>query len=111
MSPKYGKWWTGSDLSIEQSRKLIPGQNATVVQVSPAVLAGIITMLTKPDLGPIFPEDMRSDEVMRFIKPYLGNWISKPIDWEPCKKNVPNKYCKDKNLIFQKFLVSPPVTQ
>ena len=111
MSPKYGKFWTGSDLSIEQSRKLIPGQNATVVQVSPAVLAGIITMLTKPDLGPVFPEDMNSDEVMRFIRPYLGNWISKPIDWEPCKKNVPNKYCKDKNLIFQKFLVSPPVTQ
>ena len=111
MSPKYGKWWTGSDLSIEQSRKLIPHQNATVVQVSPAVLAGIITMLTKPNLGPIFPEDMRSDEVMRFIRPYLGLWISKPIDWNPSLKNVPEKYHKVKDLIFQRFLVSPPVTE
>ena len=111
MSPKYGKWWTGSDLSIEQSRKLIPHQNATVVQVSPAVLAGIITMLTKNDLGPIFPEDMNSNEVMRYIKPYLGDWISKPIDWNPSMKNVPEKYHKTKDLIFQRFLVSPPVTE
>jgi homospermidine synthase len=110
MSPKYGKFWTGSDLSIEQSRKLIPHQNATVVQVSPAVLAGIITMLTKPNLGPVFPEDMNSTEVMRFIKPYLGNWISKPITWEPSLRGVPEKYHKTKDLLFQKFLVSPPPT-
>jgi len=111
MSPKYGKWWTGSDLSIEQSRKLIPHQNATVVQVSPAVLAGIITMLTTPDLGPIFPEDMDSHKAMRYIKPYLGLWISKQIIWEPSMKNVPEKYHKTKDFIFQKFLISPPVTE
>lgn len=111
MSPKYGKWWTGSDLSIEQSRKLIPHQNATVVQVSPAVLAGIITMISKPDLGPVFPEDMDSYEVMRYIKPYLGLWISKPIVWEPRLDNVPKKYHKTKDLLFQKFLISPPPTE
>lgn len=110
MSPKYGKWWTGSDLSIEQSRKLIRHQNATIVQVSPAVLAGIMTMLMKPDLGPIFPEDMDSNETMRFIKPYLGDWISKPIHWDPSLQNTPKKYHKTKDLLFQKFLVNPPVT-
>jgi homospermidine synthase len=68
-------------------------------------------MLTKPNLGPVFPEDMNSNEIMRFIKPYLGLWISKPIVWEPSMKNVPEKYHKTKDLLFQKFLVSPPVTE
>jgi homospermidine synthase len=111
MSPKYGKWWTGSMLDIETSRKLIPHQNATVVQVSPSVLADIIYALKYPDLGPIFPEDMDSTWVMKkLIMPYLGKWISEPVSWEPSLKNVPEKYHKTKDLIFQKFLVSPPVT-
>jgi len=53
---------------------------------------------------------MNSNEIMRFIKPYLGDWISKSIVWEPSMKNVPEKYHKVKDFIFQRFLVSPPVT-
>ena len=52
-----------------------------------------------------------TNEIMRFIKPYLGNWISKPIDWNPSLRGVPEKYHKVKDFIFQRFLVSPPVTQ
>jgi homospermidine synthase len=112
ISPKYGKWWTGSDLNIETSRKLIPHQNATVVQVSPSVIAGIIYALQNPNMSPIFPEDMDSNYVMdKFIKPYLGKWISKQVVWEPSTKGLPEKYKKEKNYIFQRFLVSPPVTQ
>ena len=112
MSPKYGKWWTGSDLDIETSRKLIPHQNATVVQVSPSVVGAIIYALQKPNLSPIFPEDMDSDYIMNmFIKPYLGKWISKPVVWEPSTKGLPEKYKKEKNFVFQRFLVSPPVTK
>lgn len=112
MSPKYGKWWTGSDLDIETSRKLIPHQNATVVQVSPSVIAGIIYALQNPNISPIFPEDMNSQYIMdKFIKPYLGKWISKPVVWEPSTKGLPEKYKKEKNFVFQRFLVSPPVTQ
>jgi homospermidine synthase len=112
MSPKYGKWWTGSDLDIETSRKLIPHQNATVVQVSPSVLGAIIYALQNPNLSPIFPEDMNSNYIMNmFIKPYLGRWLSKPVMWEPSTKGVPEKYKREKNFVFQRFLVSPPITQ
>lgn len=111
MSPKYGKWWCGSDLDIDTSRKLIPHQNATVVQVSPSVIAGIIYCLQNPDRSPVFPEDMDLYYMEKFIKPYMGRWISKPIQWDPDTSKLPKKYQKEKNLVFQKFLVSPPVTK
>jgi homospermidine synthase len=33
MGHDYNSWWTGSILSIEEARKLAPGQNATTIQV------------------------------------------------------------------------------
>ncbi|AGE50256.1 homospermidine synthase [Acanthocystis turfacea Chlorella virus Canal-1] len=112
MSPDFGKWWCGSKLTIEESRRLIPHQNATIVQVSPSILAGMIYMIQHPDKAPVFPEDLPEDYVMNgFIKPYLGEWISQPVKWEPEGKTMLPKYKKEKNLVFQKFLVSPPPTR
>ncbi|AGE51466.1 homospermidine synthase [Paramecium bursaria Chlorella virus CviKI] len=112
MSPKYGKWWTGSLLDIETSRKLVPHQSATIVQVSASVLAAIIYALKYSNLGPIFPEDMDSDWIMKkLIMPYLGEWRSAKIVWEPSLSNVPKKYHKTKDLIFEKFLINPPVME
>ncbi|AGE59850.1 homospermidine synthase [Acanthocystis turfacea Chlorella virus TN603.4.2] len=112
MSPDFGKWWCGSKLTIEESRRLIPHQNATVVQVSPSILAGMIYMIQYPDMSPVFPEDVPEDYLMNtFIKPYLGEWISIPVNWEPTGKTMLPKYKKEKNLVFQKFLVSPPPTK
>ena len=34
MGHVFNSWWTGSDLSIQQSRKLVPHQNATTLQVA-----------------------------------------------------------------------------
>src|SRR6516162_10136072 len=42
-------YWYGSQLSIEETRKLAPYQNATGLQVTSAVLAGIVWMLENPD--------------------------------------------------------------
>ena len=33
-------YWTGSQLDIHEARKLVPGQNATTLQVAAAVLGG-----------------------------------------------------------------------
>jgi homospermidine synthase len=112
MSSDFGKWWCGSKLTIEESRRLIPHQNATVVQVSPSILAGMIYMIQFPDKSPVFPEDVPEDYLMNnFIKCYLGEWISQPVVWEPTGKTMLPKYKKEKNLVFQKFLVSPPPTK
>jgi homospermidine synthase len=110
-NPKFGKWWIGSLLDIDTSRKLIPHSNATVVQVVPNVLASIIYSLQNPDLGPIFPEDLPEYVMKDFVIPYLGEFVSRPVDWNPSLEGVPEKYHKTKDLLLQKFLVSPPVTQ
>ncbi|MBV8836418.1 MAG: homospermidine synthase, partial [Alphaproteobacteria bacterium] len=44
-------YWYGSQLSIEETRKLAPYQNATGLQVTSAVLAGLVWMLENPDRG------------------------------------------------------------
>lgn len=106
MSRDNGCWWIGSLLDIETSRKLIPNQSATVVQVSASVLAAIVTAIREPNRGPIFPEDLDSDKAMKIIKPYLGKFVSYPLNWSP--KNVPEKYAKERDWIIQKLLVTVP---
>jgi homospermidine synthase len=97
MSPDFGKWWCGSKLTIEESRRLIPHQNATIVQVSPSIIAGIVYMIQNPDKSPVFPEDLPEDYVMNsFIKCYLGTWISQSVNWEPSGKTMLPKYKKEK---------------
>jgi Homospermidine synthase len=44
-------YWYGSQLSIEETRRLAPYQNATGLQVTSAVLAGIVWMLENPERG------------------------------------------------------------
>ena len=39
MGHAYNSWWIGSDLSIEESRRLVPHQNATTMQVAISVVA------------------------------------------------------------------------
>lgn len=106
MSRDNGCWWIGSLLDIETSRKLIPHQSATVVQVSASVLAAVVTAIREPDRGPIFPEDLDSDKAMKIIKPYLGKFVSYPLEWTP--KNVPEKYAKERDWVIQKLLVTLP---
>src|SRR6478672_1666363 len=44
-------YWYGSQLSIEETRKLAPSQNATGLQVTSAVLAGMVWALENPQAG------------------------------------------------------------
>ena len=39
MGHAYNSWWIGSDLCIEESRRLVPHQNATTMQVAISVVA------------------------------------------------------------------------
>ena len=81
----YNSWWTGSVLSIEESRKLIPHQNATTIQVAIGVIAGAVWMIQNPRKGLLFPEDLPYDHILSLAKPYLGKFISEPSDWTPLK--------------------------
>ncbi len=39
MGHPYKSWWTGSILSIQEARKLAPGQNATTIQVALGIVS------------------------------------------------------------------------
>lgn len=85
MGHAYQSWWTGSDLSIEESRRLVPHQNATTMQVAIAVVAAVTWMIENPGRGICLPEDLPHDFILDIARPYLGKLISTPSDWTPLK--------------------------
>jgi homospermidine synthase len=85
MGHPYNAWWIGSDLSIEESRRLVPHQNATTMQVAVSVVAAAIWMIENPERGVVVPDDLPHDQVLKIAKPYLGKWISRASDWTPLK--------------------------
>jgi homospermidine synthase len=88
MGHAYNAWWTGTDLSIEESRRLVPHQNATTMQVAIAVVAAALWMIENPALGICVPDDLPHDYVLDVSKPYLGKFISVPSDWTPLQRVV-----------------------
>ena len=91
MGHAYNSWWTGSDLSIDEARQLVPHQNATTIQVAIGVVSAVLWMLENPSMGICVPDDLPHDFVLRIAKPYLGKFISTPSDWTPLK-HVPNAF-------------------
>ena len=78
-------YWYGSQLSIEETRQLAPYQNATGLQVTSAVLAGIIWMLENPDRGIVEADEMDFRRCLKVQRPYLGPVIGQYTDWTPLK--------------------------
>jgi homospermidine synthase len=85
MGHPYLSWWCGSDLSIAESRRLVPHQNATTMQVAISVVAACLWMLNNSRRGVCVPDDIPHDFVLGVSKPYLGTFISIPSDWTPLK--------------------------
>ncbi|MDO8460176.1 MAG: saccharopine dehydrogenase C-terminal domain-containing protein [Nanoarchaeota archaeon] len=85
MGHAYNSWWTGSSLSIEQTREIIPGQNATTLQVAAGVISAVKWMIENPRRGLCIPDDLPHDYILNEAKPYLGDFISMPSDWTPLK--------------------------
>jgi homospermidine synthase len=83
MGHPYNSWWVGSDLSIEESRRLVPHQNATTMQVAISVVAATLWMIQNPDRGVVVPDDLPHEFVLKIARPYLGKWISRSSDWTP----------------------------
>ena len=111
MGHTYGSWWTGSSLSIEEGRRLAPGQNATTIQVALGVVTAVMWMIKNPKRGFCLPDDLPHDRILEVAKPYLGKLVSKASDWTPATnyqvffKENPNAYLDTKNLwSFQNFL-------
>jgi len=76
-------YWYGSQLSIEETRRIAPYQNATGLQVTSAVLAGIVWMLENPNRGIIEADEMDFHRCLEIQRPYLGPVIGRYTDWTP----------------------------
>ena len=90
MGHAYHSWWTGSMLTIEQSRRLVPHQNATTMQVAISVVAAATWMVENPQRGVCSPDDLPHEYVLEIARPYLGQSVSVPSDWTPLKYYVNN---------------------
>lgn len=88
MGHPFDSWWTGSNLSIEEARRLAPGQNATTLQVAAGIMGAILWMLENPKMGIKLPDDLPHDFVLEVAKPYLGEFISTKSDWTPLKNRT-----------------------
>jgi len=102
-------YWYGSQLSIEETRKLAPYQNATGLQVTSAVLAGIVWMLENPDRGIVEADEMGFRRCLEIQRPYLGPVAGHYTDWTPLKDRgrlFPESVDRDDPWQFSNVLVN-----
>ena len=75
--------WYGSRLSNTETRDLAPDQNATGLQVTSAVLAGMVWALENPDAGIVETDEIDHARCLEIQMPYLGPVEAHYTDWTP----------------------------
>jgi homospermidine synthase len=93
MGHDFTSWWCGSLLDIHTTRKLVPHQQATTLQVAVSVVAAALWMIQNPNEGFLLPDDIDHEFILRFATPYIVPFVSVPSDWTPLK-NLNQKYLK-----------------
>ncbi|MFL5258818.1 MAG: saccharopine dehydrogenase C-terminal domain-containing protein, partial [Hyphomicrobiales bacterium] len=80
---KKNAYWYGSQLSIEDTRRLAPYQNATGLQVTSAVLAGMVWAIENPNAGIVETDEIDFRRCLDVQLPYLGPVVGVYTDWTP----------------------------
>ena len=81
-------YWYGSRLSIGEAKKLAPYQNATGMQVTSAVLAGMVWAIENPNAGIVETDEMDYKRCLEIQTPYLGKLGGVYTDWTPLENRV-----------------------
>ena len=76
-------YWFGSQLSIHEARQLAPYNNATSLQVTVAVLSGLVWAMENPARGLVEPDEMDFRRCLEICLPYLGPVVGEYTDWTP----------------------------
>ncbi|RFB78008.1 homospermidine synthase [Methylovirgula sp. 4M-Z18] len=76
-------YWYGSQLSVGETRRIAPYQNATGMQVTSAVLAGMVWALENPNAGIVEADEVDYKRCLEVQMPYLGPVIGVYTDWTP----------------------------
>ena len=87
-------YWYGSQLSVEETRDLAPFQNATGMQVTSAVLAGMVWALENPKAGIVEADEVDFRRCLEVQLPYLGPVVGVYTDWTPLE-NRPGLFPED----------------
>ncbi len=80
---KKNAYWYGSQLSIEETRRIASYQNATGLQVTSAVIAGMVWALENPNAGIVEADEMDFRRCLDVQRPYLGPVKGIYTDWTP----------------------------
>ena len=80
---KKNAYWYGSQLSVEETRRIELYQNATGMQVTSAVLAGMVWALENPKAGIVEADEMDFRRCLEIQRPYLGPVTGHYTDWTP----------------------------
>jgi homospermidine synthase len=80
---KKNAYWYGSQLGIDEARKLAPHNSATTLQVTVAVLAGMVWAMENPNRGIVEPDEMDYRRCLEICMPYLGPVVGQYTDWTP----------------------------
>ncbi|MBO0711069.1 MAG: homospermidine synthase [Acetobacteraceae bacterium] len=81
-----GAYWYGSRLTIEEARRCAPHNNATSLQVTAAVLGGMVWALENPRAGIVEADEIDHRRVMDIALPYLGEMAGVYSDWTPLER-------------------------
>ncbi|HBT67970.1 MAG TPA: homospermidine synthase, partial [Agrobacterium sp.] len=76
-------YWYGLRLTLQEARSLAPNQNATGLQVSSAVLAGMVWAIENPQAGIVEADEMDYRRCLEVQHPYLGPVEGHYTDWTP----------------------------
>jgi homospermidine synthase len=82
---KKNAYWYGSQLSIDEARNLAPDQSATGLQVTSAVLTGMVWAIENPNEGIVETDEMDYERCLGLQLPYLGPVGGYYTDWNPLK--------------------------
>ena len=94
-----GCYWYGSTLTLREARTLVPGNNATTLQVVAGILGAVQWMRKNPRRGVVEAEDMDHEVVLEVAKPFLGKVHGVLAQWQPADKS---------DLQFADFLADGP---
>ncbi|MGE4279778.1 MAG: homospermidine synthase [Magnetospirillum sp.] len=103
-----GAYWYGSQLSIAEARELCPHNNATSLQVTATILAGMVWALENPERGVVEPDEMDFDRCLEVAMPYLGKVVGVYTGWTPLEKRgelFPEDIDEDDPWQFKNFRV------
>ncbi|MCC7274316.1 MAG: homospermidine synthase [Alphaproteobacteria bacterium] len=76
-------YWYGSRLTIDETRALVPHNNATSLQVTIGVLAGMVWAIENPRAGLVEADEIDHRRIFPIMAPYLGNLVGQYGNWSP----------------------------